>query len=300
MLSGTLDTFSVGEILELVGAAGATGVLHVRSGGDRGAVRCDGGAVSLATVGEGCDLGTLLVRGGFVSATDWNALADHGDESAGLRGLLERPETDGDRVQRYLATQTEESIFELDCWREGELRLEADDTGDVNGVLRYHTADLLASIAERKREWRSILKTLGSPDHVVHQAPMQVDDDGEMSVSRAQLALLSQIDGRRSVRELARDLGAGLFHTGKTVASLTDAGLVVLRADRASESDTPVRRPPAPAVMEPALIVPDVPPDEIDVAGSEHQIGAPEFVEAGDGPARDLIVRLLSAVKEEL
>ena len=300
MLSGTLDTFSVGEILELVGAAGATGVLHVRSGGDRGAVRCDGGAVSLATVGEGCDLGTLLVRGGFVSATDWNALADRGDESAGLRGLLERPETDGDRVQRYLATQTEESIFELDCWREGELRLEADDAGDVNGVLRYHTADLLASIAERKREWRSIVKTLGSPDHVVHQAPMQVDDDGEMSVSRAQLALLSQIDGRRSVRELARDLGAGLFHTGKTVASLADAGLVVLRADRAAESDTPVRRPPAPAVMEPAPVVPDVPPAEIDVAGSEHQIGAPEFVEAGDGPARDLIVRLLSAVKEEL
>lgn len=300
MLSGTLDTFSVGEILELVGAAGATGVLHVRSGGDRGAVRCDGGAISLATVGEGCDLGTLLVRGGFVSASDWNALAGGGDASAGLRGLLERPETDGQRVQRYLATQTEESVFELDCWREGELRLEAADAGEVNGVIRYHTADLLASIAERKREWKSIVQTLGSPDHVVHQAPMQVDDDGEMSVSRAQLALLSQIDGRRSVRDLARDLGAGLFHTGKTVASLATSGLVVLRAERADESAPPTRRPASPAITDPAPPPPEPPPEEIDIAGSEHQIGAPEFVEPGDGPARDLIVRLLSAVKEEL
>ena len=181
-----------------------------------------------------------------------------------------------------------------------ELRLEADDAGEVNGVIRYHTADLLASIAERKREWKSIVEALGSPDHIVHQAPMQVDDDGEMSVSRAQLALLSQIDGRRSVRELARDLGAGLFHTGKTVASLAATGLVELRPDRAAESAPAVRRPSSPAITDSASPVPDVAPTEIDVAGSEHQIGAPEFVEAGDGPARDLIVRLLSAVKEEL
>ncbi len=296
MLSGTLDTFSVGEILELVGAAGATGVLHVRSGGDVGAVRCDGGAVSLATVGEDCDLGALLVRGGFVSASDWSELSATGD---GLRGWLDRSSVDGERLQRYLVTQTEESVFELDCWREGEIRLEADDPGAPGDLFRYPTDELLTAIEERKREWRSIVAALGSADHVVHQAPMHVDDDSEMSVSRSQLALLSQIDGNRSVRELARDLGTGLFHTGRTVASLAECGLVVLRPERAGDAPPPARRPTAPAVTDP-LPAPDVPPTEIDVAGSGQQIGAPVFVEAGDGPARDLIVRLLSAVKEEL
>lgn len=305
MLNGTLDTFSVSEILELVGAAGATGVLHVHSDIDVGVVQCDDGAVTYAAVGQDADLGSLLVRGGFFSGSEWDAVTDGG----ALQALLERRNVDNERLQRYLATQTEESVFELDSWRDGELRLESDDARWLDGIFRYPTSALLESIEKRRGEWQTVVEAIGSPDSIVHQAPMQVDDDAEMSVSRSQLAMLSQIDGRRSVRELARDVGTGLFHTGKMVASLADIGLVVLRAERLGtnkeasmrhasngpvSNGTPADRraaePPAPPDPDPGATPPAEP----------HVAGPAEFVEAGEGPARDLIVRLLSAVKEEL
>lgn len=304
MLNGTLDTFSVTEILELVGAAGASGVLHVRSDLDVGSVRCDAGAVSFATVGEDVDLGSVLVRGGFVRAPEWQALDGTDDPVVELKGLLARHEVDTDHLQRYLATQTEESVFELDCWRAGELRLETDDVRWLDGIFRYPTGPLLKSIGKRKREWQHLVGALGSPDHVVHQAPMRVDDDAEMSISRSQLALLSHVDGSRSVRELARHLGTGLFHTGKMVAALAEIGLVTLRTDRAasngaSSNGAASNGAPAERVATEPSARPTPQPDPEPAPGASVD-GPAEFVEAGEGPARDLIVRLLSAVKEEL
>lgn len=300
MLNGTLDTFSVGEILELVGASRASGALRVRTDVDEGWVQCHEGAVTFATVGRDNDLGSVLVRGGFVPEVEWSTIANDPEPTDRLADVLGRTDVDADRLRRYLTVQTEESVFELDCWRAGDLHLEADGDISIASMFRYPTSSLLESLETRRGAWAGLLETLGSPDRIVHQAPMHADDDREMRVSRSQLSLLSRVDGDRSIRELAREFGTGLFQTCKVVASLLDCGLVLLSADRV------VPTPDRPAVDTRAPSAPTREPDQpSDVppapsGGATGGFGGAEFVEPGDGPARDLIVRLLSAVKEEL
>ncbi len=300
MLNGTLDTFSVGEILELVGASRATGALRVQTDVDEGWVQCHDGAVTFASVGRGSDLGSVLVRGGFLPEVEWSTIANDPEPMDRLADVLSRTGVDAERLRRYLTVQTEESVFELDCWRAGDLRLEADGDVSLAAMFRYPTASLLESVETRRQAWAGLLEKLGSPDRIVHQTPMHADDDGEMSVSRSQLSLLSRVDGDRSIRELARAFGTGLFQTCTVVASLLDSGLVSLSADRVVPStDRPARGTSAPIAQssEPIDQLGDVPQASPSAnAGG----GGAEFVEPGDGPARDLIVRLLSAVKEEL
>lgn len=291
MLAGTLDTFTVGEILSLLGASHTTGALHVWTEDDEGTVYCRDGEVTAATVGSITDLGGVLVRSGFVDEVEWSDVATASEPVDRLTRALDRKGVDTGRVHRFLTTHTEESVFELDGWQSGELRFEPDVDHALGSFFRYPTRRLLASLDARRAAWGPLVAKIGSVDRIVHQAPMTVDDGGEMSVNRTQLMVLSHVDGRRSIRELSRFLGTGLFQTCKVVASLLDALLVVLTDESdAAPDDAPARgaheRPDAPAPPAP----PAPPPST----------ATTEFVEPGDGPARDLIVRLLSAVKEEL
>lgn len=292
MLAGTLDTFTVGEILQLLGSSGTTGALHIWTHDDEGTVYCRNGEVTAATVGSSADIGGVLVRSGFVREEEWHEVLTDPKPAERLSVALDRSGVDSTRVHRFLATQTEESVFELDAWQAGELRFEPEADHTLGGFFRYPTRQLLASLDNRRAVWDSLLARVGSVDRIVHQAPFGVDDE-EMSVSRTQLMVVSHIDGRRSIRELSRFLGTGLFQTAKIVASLVDARLVVLRDDRAEGT------PRAAAPVAPSPAAPTVQPP-VDPAPETTPTGATEFVEPGDGPARDLIVRLLSAVKEEL
>lgn len=297
-LSGTLDTFTVGEILSLLGSAKTTGALRVWSGDERGEVYCRDGEVTFAAVGANDGLGDVLVRAGFVPPSDWSELEALPDPAAQLSETLARAGIDVDRVQRFIAKQTEESVFELDGWTAGELRFDLDVDHALSDFFRYPTSDLLESVSERHVAWTDLLERIGSADRIVHQAPVATDDDNEVSVSRTQLALVSQVDGRRSIRELARFLGTGLFQTCEVVADLVAAGLVVLRDERLGGA--PAAPAPAPATA-PQTPPPPPPPAPTDDGAADDGIGGvTEFVEPGDGPARDLILRLLSAVKEEL
>lgn len=298
-LSGTLDTVTVGEVLSLLGVSGTTGALRVWSGSEEGTVFCRDGEVTFAAVGDDGSLGDVLVRGGFVPPAQWSELERRPDPGRELSEAFASDGIDSDRVHRFLAKQTEESVFELDGWTAGELVFEPDVDHSLADFFRYPTSSLLASVGARREAWSALLARIGSVDRIVHQAPVSSDDDDEVSVSRSQLALVSQVDGRRSIRELARFLGTGLFQTCEVVADLLDAGLLRLSDDRTDglpRQSAPAPAPertsaPAPSPAAHHDTVSDVPTD-----GD----GPTEFVEAGDGPARDLILRLLSAVKEEL
>lgn len=307
-LSGTLDTVTVGEVLSLLGVSGTTGALRVWSDSEEGTVFCRDGEVTFVAVGDDGSLGDVLVRGGFVPSARWDELERLPDLGRQLGDILASDGVDTERVHRFLAKQTEESVFELDRWTAGELRFEPDMDHSFTDFFRYPTPALLASVGERREAWSALLGRIGSVERIVHQAPVTSDGDDEVSVSRSQLALVSQVDGRRSVRELARFLGTGLFQTCEVVADLVDVGLLQLAQDRVDGS--PRRSVPAPSLTagSPASSsatgpapVPASTPETVAVASASPGVDGPtEFVEAGDGPARDLILRLLSAVKEEL
>jgi hypothetical protein len=346
MLAGTLDTFSVGEILSLVGRSGGTGALRVWNGTETGTVFCRSGEVTFASVATEGQLGDVLVKAGFVGQSDWTSAAGDPQPTRRLAEALKRSGIETPKVHGYIRHHTEESVFELDRWRDGQLRFDSDDDHVLGDFFSYPTPPLLEAVARRRIEWSEIETKLGSLDRIVAQAPEVAGDDDEVRISKAQLAVLRSVDGQRSARDLSRRLGAGLFQTCSIIAGLVEARLVVML-------DAPVAPPmPAPAVTIDAFgdvhsgngqarpvngvngvnghgvngnglnghdasdqstaapsdatghgaLTPEPVGATAVAAPAQPTVGGPamEFVEPGEGPARDLILRLLSAVKEEL
>lgn len=307
MLAGSLETFTIGEILSLLAASRASGALHVWTEDDEGAVFCRDGDVAFAAVGKDDDVGDVLVRAGFVVPDTWAEVTQSDRPVDHLHEVLSHRGVDADRLHGFLATQTEETAFELDGWRHGEFRFDHRADHFLGEVFLYPTAHLLTAVRDRHHRWPTVIAKVGSADAIVRPVPLATDDGSEARISRTQLMVAAHADGRRSIRELARSLGTGLFQTCDIVGALLDARLVTLGgeaapgwsaapADAAIDLVIPIAEP------NPARLAPETSPtpagNPVLVEASPVAVG--RFVEPGDGPARDLIVRLLSAVKEEL
>jgi hypothetical protein len=329
MLRATLDCFTADEILGMIGRAGTTGALRVFGPHTLGAVYCHQGSITFATTDEREDLLDVLTRAGFVrdagTATDATSLAE----------LLMNSHVDMQRLHDFVRHRTEESVFEMSLWEDGELQFEPDDDHPFGDAFSYPMDAVLEGTDRRRAQWSKFTERLPSADTVVAQVPALPGDDGDLTISRTQWRVLAAVDGRRSVGAITEALGTGLFATCQLLISLLDAGLVTV-VDAPVVPDEPLAvatsrsavaagdgisyDPPLRArhlamvggtADEEQPDAPDAPEPPVDGgAGSggrdaaatvADHLGLPpiEFINGGgERPSRDLILRLLSAVKE--
>ena len=276
MLRGTLDTFSADEILGLVGRAKASGVLQVVGTDAEGAVYCDAGDVTFVTADTTDDLAAVLARGGFL---------DGGDA------------VDARALNDYLKSHAEDAMFELALWDSGQVRFHEGLDPRLAAGFRYPIDSVLWSVGHRRREWNRLLQILPGPDAVVRQVEV-ADDDGDLTLTRAQLRVLVAADGRRAVRDLARDLHLGLFYACKTIVALIEQGMLAVANSEPTFSQ--YLSPPAPAPLVSAVhgVAAHGATQPVDLLVAEPSFPAVDFVDAREAPSRDLILQLLSAVKE--
>ena len=241
ILNGSLDTFSVIDILHLVATTPTGGALHVVGDGDA-TVYCSHGAVTLAVNRQGEGLGDLLVRAGFVTAQEFEWSTGTGNPAEGLAQLLTTKEIDPDRVIGFLRHITEESLFELGQWQQGDFTFEPGATHPMDEAFRYPISELIDAVERRHARWSGLISRLESLDQYVELVPVLPGDDREIMINRVQFRLLGAIDGQQTIRELADHLGDGLFHTCQVLLSLVEADLVQLGVD-APAAPAPARAP---------------------------------------------------------
>lgn len=305
MLRASLDTFSADEILVMVGRARSSGALRVFGPHTLGSIYCHDGAVTFATVDDRDDLLAVLRRAGF--ARDGAAGAVH--DATSLAEHLMGAGVDMQRLHDFVRHRTEESIFEVSLWDDGHLVFEPGQDHPYGDAFSYPMAMVVDGVRRRRAQWTQLAERVPSPDVVLAQVAGAPGDDGDLTITRTQWRVLAAVDGRRSVAELARSLGTGLFSTVQLLAGLLDAGLVAV-VDR-------------PVAEEPLAVATSRPPTYSDGHGITYEV-APhvsgrssaaasavedpladslglsgiDFVVGGDRPSRDLLLRLLSAVKE--
>lgn len=325
MFSGTLDTAPVTALLGLLSRRARSGSLHL-FGPATGVVQVLDGDVAFASARTGDDLGSELVRAGFLTTDDWQAAVASNDPARQVAGSLRRSGIDPERLHAHVRRQTEEAIWEVDRWQ-GDFVFEAEVTDPLAGAFRHPIPSLLLAVRRRDAAWAELATVVPSVDLLVAPAPARAGDDDDLTLSRAHYRLLGSVDGARSVRTLAGELALGLFRTTELVAGLLSAGLVTLvdrpvaapvheptRAERLlvavgasgmngggfdgdHDFDRTPAWPPAVDLVEPtaAMSGAPAPPPASPLAPS-----GVEFVSHREAPARDLILRLLSAVKDEL
>ena len=131
-------------------------------------------------------------------------------------------------------------MFDLLRWPNGDFAFAMGEENPDDVGLAVSADKVVADASARRDSWESLSRLIPSPE-VVLTMPV-VQPDGAASLAPDEWALLSLIDGERTVGVLVDVSGAGQFTVVSTLASLVQRGLLILRDEDGPDHVTLVRR----------------------------------------------------------
>ena len=120
----------------------------------------------------------------------------------------------------------EEAVYALATWTDGSFRFLPDDPPTEKTIAKSNT-NLLMEAARRMDEWRVLSKRIPSLDHVPR---FQVPEgkQGQINLNTQEWLVLSKIDGRTSIGDIAKNVGMSGFDVAKLLYGLLTMGLILL------------------------------------------------------------------------
>ncbi len=188
MLRGSLDDFSLEDILWLVARAENTGELEVN--------RSSGTA-------------RFMFREGRV---------DHAETDL-LRATAKQLESDPKLL-------VEEATFEVLRREGGEFNWSSGEPATSGPQLSLNLDDLLDAVDERWAELDLIRAVIPSEKSILKIASSPPEHIREITVTRAQWALLGHLDDRRTIEAVAAAADLGEFHVLRTLYPIAERGLL--------------------------------------------------------------------------
>jgi CheY-like chemotaxis protein len=238
-LAGDLEAIFMSEILALLAEQGQSGILRVVNTEMNARVELyfRGGRVDFASAVGVADeflLGRFIVDDGDLAPETLDQVLAAREKSTAAvplfgadliaRGLITR-----EALTRAMVRQTSELAYEALRWRAGffqfrrteELSLLARDA-----ALQINVDRMLLEGYRRVDEWRIIERDISNFDEVFVRNDNKIADTPRGTFTRDELAVLEQIDGRQSVRDVVRKLRLGSFDVGKMFFRLHRARLI--------------------------------------------------------------------------
>jgi CheY-like chemotaxis protein len=238
-LAGDLQSISMSEILEMLAEQSQSGILRVVNTETNARIEIyfrNGRIDFAAAVGAAEEflLGRFVVDDGDLAPEKLDkVLAERARSTAAVplfgadliaRGLVTR-----DALVRAMVRQTSELAYEALRWRAGffqfrrteELSLLARDA-----ALQINVDRMLLEGYRRVDEWRIIERDISNFDEVFVRNDHKIGDTPRGTFTRDELAVLEQIDGRQSVRDVVRKLRMGSFDVSKMFFRLRRARLI--------------------------------------------------------------------------
>lgn len=271
MFRGTLDDFTLPEIVRMLAFSKKTGTLQVsrRAGGGRISFR-EGAVVYAETELSGSRLGQRLLATGRLSPTVLRQALDTQATTGERLGhiLLQTGAISRDDLQDAIRSQVEEAAFELMCWEAGEFGWEPGAAQADEAEVALDVDDLMLDVSNRLREQDEMRRRLGSPGAVPRLVPHPAQGPGDINITPQQWRVLVLVDSRRTVEELAAAAGLSESDTATALNDLVIGGLVEIGA---------VAPVPAPVAAESngTLPVPAAQPDEAVAAAQRAFAAAP-------------------------
>jgi hypothetical protein len=96
----------------------------------------------------------------------------------------------------------------------------------VGGPLSLTADELVKAVERRRKEWAAVVEVLGSLDEslvIVNELPEGTE---QITIRANQWRLLSFVDGRRSVQDVARDAASSVYATAVALSEMATAGLI--------------------------------------------------------------------------
>jgi hypothetical protein len=310
-MHGDLATSSAADVCRDLAARSATGVLAFDGPDGPGQVVFDGGRIVAARAPVlSLRLGDRLVGAGHLDDEDLSrALEEQGREGEQRRlgtVLVESGYVDGAVVRRYVREQVLDALFELLRWGHGTYAfVEQAPTERPTIPFALDVDDAMVEVARRHQQWSELSRVI--PDLESVPSFRRGVSLANASLEPDEFAVLASVDGDRSIRDLAADLGYGEFEVARIVYGLTllgivemeapedpvgaalddalafvEAGAAVLAEPTEPEPSEPEPAEPEPAEPEPAEPArPEPAPAETEPAEPEPTVPGPSGVEPG-------------------
>jgi hypothetical protein len=196
MLKGTLQDFTLPEILRLISSAQRTGRLTVTR--------------------NGCEVDVFFHEGAVCRAQhsrDRPRVGAGGDVSSDLEGAAE-------------LTAIEDCVCELMGWESGEFSWEGRREAEPDAVFRVTIEGLIAEGARRLAELELLKQKIPSPGSVLAMAPAPPQGADEVKLNDSEWRILALVDGDRSVGEIGALANLDDLSSARVLSRLVSAGLV--------------------------------------------------------------------------
>ena len=96
----------------------------------------------------------------------------------------------------------------------------------VGGPLSLSAEELTKAVERRRKEWAAVVDQLGSLDEPLVIASELPNGTDQIVLRAEQWRLLSFLDGRRSVQDVARDTASSVYATAVALAEMANAGMI--------------------------------------------------------------------------
>src|SRR2546423_1397970 len=236
-IEGPLRELGIHDVFQLLDLSRKTGALRVTSElrHNEGTIYFDSGVIVSAEIRSNPHpLGALLLRTGKIAEADLERARDMQQRQGDKRRLGEILVSLGvitqREVERQIRFQIEEVVFEVMSWNEGYFSFaeETESKVPTEGPVRIPVEALLMEGARRIDEWSRIENRIPHVGVVPSLAPAPEGGGGELDLLPPEWEVLALIDGQRSIRGLATELGRSDFEVAKTLFGLESAGVIVL------------------------------------------------------------------------
>lgn len=231
-MHGQLSARSVADVCRELAEASATGVLHITGLEAAGRLVFDQGRlVAASSPTPGSRLGDRLVNGGLLAEEALEqVLEEQTDAQPGERPrlgqlLVDRGLVPIGAVRLVVQEQLLDAVFDLIGWRDGTYRFEADADPDTPEVpLAVPVDQALVEVSRRREQWEALSEVIPTLDAVPRFREGASTSTADLEPD--EFAVMASVDGTRSVRDLAYDLGYGEFEAARVVYALSLLGLV--------------------------------------------------------------------------
>ena len=253
MLSGSLDDFTLPEVLRMLAALGKSGTLDVsrRAGSGRIVFR-DGAVIYAETELAKSHLGQKLVGSGKMTDLQLRQSLDVQAATGDRLGhiLLVSEVISPEALREAIEAQIEDSAFELMCWEAGEFKWTTGDPEETDADVSLQVDDLIETISARLEQRKMMQERLVTTSAVprLSDGPPQA---ASINISGPQWRLLALVNGVRTVSEIARSAGSPEADARRIFLDLASVGLIEVDAAAKEIPDEPGATPgppPGPAV----------------------------------------------------
>ena len=230
-LKGNLRDFSTTQLLNLINLARKTGTLRIDADHEKARLCFKEGQLIYATLnGSGDGLAKVLERAGKISEKQSKMLqakaAEKTDKELGLMLINANYVTQSDIVQS-VRSYILSNVYPLFTWREGTFRFESNVLPvDDRITVPVSLENVIMEGSRRLKEWERLKDELPNLDVSLKFADRPDTNLRNINLSVEEWRVVSFINPRNSIRQIAQFNNMSDFEIRKIVYGLLQAGLV--------------------------------------------------------------------------